>query len=73
MMFLSFQKKEPEIHQLSVESRGVLNPQRAKMSRIQLSQDYGPIFSLGPSSSILDALYNFNESMFLVIFLLYHN
>lgn len=64
MMFLSFQRKEPEIHQVSVVGRAVLNPQRGKMSRIQRSQGYGAIFSLGPSSSGLDSVYAFNNSMF---------
>lgn len=38
MMFLSFQRKEPENHQVSVVSRAILNPQRAKMSKIQLQR-----------------------------------
>lgn len=38
MMFLSFQRKEPEMHQVSVVGRAVLNPQRGKMGRIKLQR-----------------------------------
>lgn len=37
-MFLSFQRKEPEIHQVSVVGRLFSIPKRAKMSRIQLQR-----------------------------------